>query len=607
MATNISSNNALNSYALFNATDIKSYIINQLSNSDNPVFSGCSYLGSNMNAFIDVLAVMTQQILFHLSVNTSEANFATANLYESMSKLVSILNYKVVGKQTSMLPVRFSIDVGLYKQNHTDATQITIPRLTHVAYNGTYYLKNEIVIPISDVSTNSNTLTVDTIMFEGELQQNTNFVANGDEFETFILEDNYIKTGNRFISDNFFLVYVNENGDGVTWKEYTETSSLFLHGVDETRFERKFNEDLNYEFKFGNGINCKKLPRGARVAIFYIISNGETGILGDDTITATIPFEYESSLWSSIINSNYTTIDKNNDIISSGDYVYATNTGNGTDISYPESVASIRANAPRLFASQNRLFTLNDYYTFIKKNFGTYIKDLYLCKNDEYTRDYLRYFYDIGLDAPQDDSRLNIAQVEFMTSTNFNNIYCFTVPSVNTLIGGRVPNYLNTTLKQQIVNATDDYRGVTHNLVLLDPIYKAITWGSYMDSTDFNANQLSNRLVLVRNRLTKYSYSYIKQMATNVIKDFFSKLTIGSQVNLAQLTKDLNGIPGVKRFYIKAPDGSTEKKLTLYTWNPLYSNEDNQVTQQTIINERFVYPYFYDLDNVGERIDIEEE
>jgi hypothetical protein len=31
------------------------------------------------------------------------------------------------------------------------------------------------------------------------------------------------------------------------------------------------------------------------------------------------------------------------------------------------------------------------------------------------------------------------------------------------------------------------------------------------------------------------------------------------------------------------------------------------VTQQTIINERFVYPYFYDLDNVGERIDIEEE
>jgi hypothetical protein len=121
MATNISAESALSSYALFNATDIKSFIINQLSNSDNPVFSGCSYLGSNMNALIDVVSVLTQQILFHFSVNAGEANFATANLYESMSKLVSILNYKTIGKQTSMLPVRFNINVAAFKESHSDA------------------------------------------------------------------------------------------------------------------------------------------------------------------------------------------------------------------------------------------------------------------------------------------------------------------------------------------------------------------------------------------------------------------------------------------------------------------------------------------------------
>jgi hypothetical protein len=49
---------------------------------------------------------------------------------------------------------------------------------------------------------------------------------------------------------------------------------------------------LNYEFRFGNGTNGKKLKRGARVVIFYIISSGESGILGDDTITNTMPFEY---------------------------------------------------------------------------------------------------------------------------------------------------------------------------------------------------------------------------------------------------------------------------------------------------------------------------
>lgn len=604
MATNISTNKALDSYALFNATDIKSYIINQLSNSDNPVFSGCSYLGSNMNAFIDVISVMMQQILFHLSVNTSEASFATANLYESMSKLVSILNYKTIGKQTSMLPVRFTIDVAKYKAQNSEATQITIPRFTNVAYNSSYFLKNEIVIPITD--TTASQLYVDSILFQGEMKESSIYEAAGDEFETFVLQDNNIKSGKRFISDNFFLVFVDEQGDGTSWRQYTQTTSLFLHGVDELKFERKFNEDLNYEFRFGNGTNGKKLKRGARVVIFYIISSGESGILGDDTITNTMPFEYQSSLWSSIMSSNYTTLQNTHKAIS-GNYVMATNTGNGTNISYPESVSSIRANAPRLFASQNRLFTIDDYRTYILKHFGTYIKDVYICKNDEYTRDFLKYYYDIGLDSPQEDSRLNIAQVEFMTSTNFNNIYCFVVPRVNTLIGGRIPNYLNNTLKQQVVNSTNDYRGATHNLVLIDPIYKAMTWGVYMDDEDFNAAQLSNKLVLVRNRLTKYSYSYIKDYASQVIKNFFNRLSIGSQVDLAQLTKDLQAVPGVKRFYIKAADGSTEKKMTLYTWNPLYSNEDKETTQQNIVNQRFVYPYFYDLDNISNKIEIEDE
>lgn len=601
MASNISANSALNSYALFNATDIKSYIINQLSNSDNKLFSGASYLGSNMNALIDVLATMTQQILFHFSVNTSEASFATANLFESMSKLVNILNYKVVGKQTSMLPVRFEINVDSFRNENSTAKQLTIPRFTHVAYNRSYYLKNEIVVPINDIT--ASTLYVDAILFEGQMTESSIYTANGDEFETFLLQDKYIKGTDRFITDNFFVVYVDETGNG-SWREYTETTSLFTHDGAAQVFERRFNEDMNYEFKFGNGVNGKRLEAGARVLIFHMVSTGEAGILGDGTISQANPQEYHSSKWDGILRSNYTTIDQATFGL---DYITVTNTGNGSNISYPESVASIRANAPRIFASQNRLFTLDDYKTYINKNFKSYIKNTYLCTNDEYTRDFLRYYYELGLDSPQEDSRLNIAQVEFMSSTNFNNIYCFILPRVNTLIGGKVPNYLNTTMKQEIVNSVAPYKGLTHNLVLLDPIYKAITFGSFMDDEVWNAAQLENRLVLVRNRLTKYSYSYIKDYAVAVIKNYFNSLTIGDDVDVAQLTKDLQGVPGVKRFYIRNVDGGTEKKLTFFTWNPLYINEDNTTTQQNIICEPFVFPYFYDLDNVANLIDIEDE
>ena len=547
MQSSISSTKTVDTYSLFNATDIKSYIIKELQNSDNPIFAGCSYIGSNMNALIDVLSVITQQILFHFSVNASESSFATANLYESMSKLVNILNYKAIGKQTSMLPVRFNVDATNYQ--NSSAQYLVIPRFTKVSYNSNYYLKDDIVVPLKN---KGNEVIIDAVLFEGELRESSIFTANGDEFESFILYDKFIKSSERFISDNFFAVYVSDEGYN-NWEEYTETTSLFLHDGNESVYERRFNEDMNYEFKFGNGINGKKLSKNANIVIFYILSSGESGILGDGVVKNTIPSQYTSGLWDSIknsinsISSNYSSINY--------DKINAYNTGGGTSISYPESVDSIRANAPRVFASQNRLFTLDDYKSFIQKKFKQYVKDLFMCNNDYYVNNYLKYFYEIGLDAPQEDSRLNIAQVEFMTGTNFNNVYSFIVPRVNTIIGGKIPNYLNTTLKHEIVNSTNDYKGITHNVVILDPIYKAITFGYYMDDDDWNANQLENRLVLVKDSFKKYSHVFIKEKAVEYLKDYFGGLTLGSEVNLATLSEKILSIPGVVSFYIKNNQG----------------------------------------------------
>lgn len=597
----ISSTKTLDSYALFNATDVKSYIINELSKSDNPVFSGCSYMGSNMNALIDIISLISQQILFHFSLNTAEASFTTTSLYENMSKLVNILNYKPIGKQTSMIPVRFSIDLNGMKLS--DQQYITIPRFTRVAYNSNYYLKNEIVIPIKAAGADEQGIkTIDTVLFEGEMRESSIFESNGDEFETFTINDNFINNSKRFITDNFFVVYVDEDGTG-NWKEYEETSSLYLHNGLDAVYERRFNEDMNYEFKFGNGVNGKKFNKGARIVIFYLLSNGEEAILGDGIIQNATPQQYSSSMWASCRGSNI--------VLSEVQNLYnnttVQNTGGGTSISYPESIESIRVNAPRVFASQNRLFTLGDYKTFIQKNFSQYVKDTHVCINDYYVNNYLKYFFDIGLDSPQEDSRLNIAQVEFMTTTNFNNVYAFIVPKVNTIIGGKIPNYLNNTLKREIVDATVDYKGLTHNVVLLDPIYKAITFGYFMDDSDWNANQLENRLVIVRGRLSKYSQNFIKERVVNTLKSYFNSLTLGSEINLAKITQLILSVPGVSNFHIKNNQGQIENKMTLFVWNPLYINEDNVTTQQSIANEKFVYPYFYDLDNIGKLIDIEDE
>jgi hypothetical protein len=117
-----------------------------------------------------------------------------------------------MGKHTSMIPVRFYVDVKSFKTDNPSASQITIPRFTHVSYNSNYFLKNEIIIPIDELKTDKT--TVDALLFEGDLKESMDFIANGDEFETFILSDTMINTSSKFITDNFFVIYVDENNNG---------------------------------------------------------------------------------------------------------------------------------------------------------------------------------------------------------------------------------------------------------------------------------------------------------------------------------------------------------------------------------------------------------
>lgn len=602
MATNISANNMLSSYALFNATDIKQFIINQLkANPDSP-FKDVDYLGSNINAFIDIIAVMLQQILFSYSVNASETSFSTALLYENMSRIVSLLNYKSTGKQTSILPVRFTIKKDLSEASK-NITKVSIPKFLNVNYNYQYTLLNEEPVVIAE---NETEVTIDTILYQGRVHESQEYIANGDDFELIYIPDKYINAaGSSFISDNFFTVYVNEAETG-KWVEYTESASLFLETSEAQKYERRFTEDFGYEFKFGNGTYGKKLSAGSRIIIYYLVSDGEPAIIGNDIIAAKSFSKFTTSKFEEIKASE--SYAESSEAQLDLTWLTAKNTGPATPVAYPESVSSIRKNAPKTFASQGRLYSLSDYESFINKYFSSYSKDLYFCTNDEYTSSYLKYYYDLGMSAPQKDSRLNIAQVEFMSAVNYNNVYCFLVPAINTIIGGKTPNYLNTALKRQIVNKCKPQMGIGHNLVIIDPVYKAFTFGSYnIDDEYYNTDQHKNKLILVRNKFTKYSYNFIKSYCVDALKAYFNALTLGATINTSDITQVINSVPGVKTFYIEDINSNTDNKVNLYMWNPLYSNEDNTVISQPYKCKNFEYPYFYDIDNLSNLIEVVEE
>lgn len=435
------------------------------------------------------------------------------------------------------------------------------------------------------------------------------FTALGDEFETFVLRDSSSGVRNGgFISDNFFFVFVDESTDESNdWHLWEETLLIFQEDERGQKYERRFTEDMNYEFKFGNGVHGKRLKAGNRVVIFYLESNGADGRVDDILVHKEVK-AYGSSLYSTILSSMYANgngdIDVN--VTKYINHIRVSSSGQSSELSYPESVESIRAHAPRAFASQNRLFTLGDYRSFIQSKFSSYVRDLFVFDNDYYTNTYLRYYYTLGLTSPNKDSRVNLAQVQFMTACNFNNVYVVVLPKVNTVLYNRVPNYVNDAVKQEMVSLVEPYKGLTHNLVILDPHYRAYTFGSpALNSTDFNAAQLSTKLVLVRSKLSKYSVSSIKNQCIDIFTTYFNNLRLGDAVNVAELSARVNNIQGIDRFFIRDANGNEFTNLHFFSWNPLYSNEDNQTSTQTIGVNPFVFCYFYDLNNISNIIEVE--
>lgn len=586
-------------FALFEASNIKQFIIDQLN--AGGIYIDQNYIGSNLNAFIEIISVLLQQIQFHYNTTASESTFTTASLFENMNKIVSLFNYKPSGKQTSILPIKIE-----YSSNAYSLESKLIPRYSYINYNRPYVLKNDVSLLALDDG------AIDDIMFQGTLTESEVFEATGEDFQVLNLIDTYIKQeSEKFISDNFFDVYVREPGG--KWTQYKEINSLFEANPTDYVYERRLNENLNYEFKFGNNVNGYKPVQGTEIVIFYIISDGNVGVIGNDSgsntiISKTNLFEYTSPLYNQIMNdlSNDTFFNAEGMYITNSEFnnILVSNTGASTLISSVESVDIIRNNAPKLFVSQNRLLTANDYSVYIKKLYNTFIKDVTIFDNNFYTNSYLKYFYNIGLKAPNLDSRVLLNQVSFQTSCSFNNVYLVLLPLINTIIDDKIPNFVNENLKQYIIDSLEQYKDITHNITPIDPIYKAVSFGMIRSTNNAYPSDFDDvKLELIRDKYSNFNANYIKNAAVEVFKKYFNNTKLGGIIDIAKLSTELLQIPGVKS--LRMSDGTyINRKLTFVIWNPLYEESDFTVTQQSVSLTSFMYQYFYDLKNIISKINV---
>jgi len=591
-------------YVAFDALTLKDFIVENLN--DSGQFTDQIYEGSNMSAVIDIVAYSYHVLMFYLNTAASESTFDQATIYENMNKIVKFIGYKPTGKQTSLVAINATATDALAPGSWT------IKRNSFFMLDGIQYTALEDYVFDKTLTGEEviSALSNSMVLYQGTNVEYPTYIAEGEPFEILPIVDTNIvdNSDDRFIADNTISVYVKELLDS-KYYIYTEVDNLYLHNGAERVYEKRLNELGNFEIKFGNGSFGKTLELGDEVAIYYIKSDNEKGIISPNTINGNKLFNYNTQRFTTIFKDVFTLFDETNFIDSTNNSgIVFNNPLNSSIVTMEESVDDIRATAPKLVASQLRLVSDVDYEKFLIKNVPGILRSVKVLSNKSYINEYLQYFYDICVD-PYKHNRVLINQVNFADACDFNNINIFCVPTFKQPLDGTYPEFLSSAFKNLVVDLTAEKKIISAEVVPRDPIYMANSIGfTNADPTVDTVNESS--LVIVRENSNKINKNTLKVRVEDEIKKFFDPGVneLGQYVNITELTSSILGIEGVKS--VKTVNNKLNISydgVSLLSWNPLYPDSDINIITQSILLPSFKFPYLYNPVSMSALITVVDE
>lgn len=609
MKTDITSNPfnlPANAYAAFDATSLKSLMQQRLI--QGGVFTDQIFEGSNFNSLLDIIAYSYNVLLFYLNKTASESMFNQAQLYENMNKIVKILGYNPVGYQSSVLPFKAigtsALPAGIY----------TIPRYSFLTVNGINYTftTDTIFTKTIDGEENLNTLSDSSVLYQGSIVEYPTYVATGTPFEQFTIVSVSPNGANEIIDHSNIFVYVRDKNQ--KWVEWTRVTSLYLEDATNTSFECRLNENQRYVLKFGDGINGKQLEAGDLVSVFYLRSDGSKGEVGPGTLNGSDLFLYNSVLFNAIFTDvkgpNVTYLTSSQAL-----QLQFTNDSSSTSFTNLENSDSIKNNAPNFFKTQSRLITTQDYENYISTNFNNIVSDVKVVNNWEYLAEHVRYLYNLGLKAPNLDSRVLYNQVMFADSCDFNNIYAYIVPKFKSSNSYKIKNnFLSVGLKDNIINSLQNIKLATAEVIPMDPVYTAFALGA-ASNAEIDNNLLSPKLIdettliINKNANSLYSDTELKNQIYNIFKSYFNidNAGLGQPINITELASSIlsiNGVDSIQTARTVNNQTITIQGLSFLAFNPVYSDpgEDVSIVTQNIVLPYFKFPYLYNEDSLLSQI-----
>ena len=320
--------------------EVKSTLTEYLKSNSN--FTDYDFEGSNLSSILDVLAYNTYITSYNANMVANEVFIDTATLRENVIALARNIGYTPKSRKAATSSITFFVDT----TNITPVpASLTLRKGTIVASqgvfgtgSGSFCILDDITVPVVNKIASFNNIPI----YEGTVVEKNFTYSDRNPQQKFILP-------NIGIDTELIRVSVRNNSSATATVKYSLQDNLFYIGSESKVYFLQEVSDERYELFFGDGSFGKKLEDQNYITVTYLTSNGDAG-------NGFSQFSFNGRITYTRDGNEYT--------VTSG-ISLVTPEFSSRGGSAIEGVESVRKYAPKIYATQNRAVTADDYETLI--------------------------------------------------------------------------------------------------------------------------------------------------------------------------------------------------------------------------------------------------
>ena len=292
-------------------------------------FKDYDFEGSGMNIMLDILAYNTHYLGFNANMLANEMFLDSASLRSSVVSHAKTLGYEI---QSARAPIA-TVNVALTTTSSSKTMPAGTAFSTTVDDVSFQFVTSE---AITQTGSGGAVTFTNVKIYEGTYIT-TKYLADTSSVEQrFLLPDSRSDT-------TTLTVKVQNSASDSTTTTYTKATDISQLTSSSSVYYLQEVENGRQEIYFGDGNISKSLSDGNIVILQYVVTN-KTAANGASSFTAPSSIDGVSTITVTTVN-------------------------NASGGSEPESLASIKLQAPLDYASQGRAVTSDDYITYTKKLF----------------------------------------------------------------------------------------------------------------------------------------------------------------------------------------------------------------------------------------------